>query len=171
MKNNKGFTLLEMLVVIAIIAALGVTAGLSADVSMKKSEKNEYKDTLQELFNAASVYVELSSFSCNLNTDAGCDVSIQSLILKGLIDKNILDKYNPIYGKDVKYTSSTNLNVKKKYGIKTVQLKCDVSSASDNDCNKSQCLVTLNGLVNDSGELKDETSLKKYHKNDYWGKC
>ncbi len=153
MKNNKGFTLIEMLVVIAIILALSVSAGLSADFSLKKAQKNEYKDIMWEVFKAADVYSELSSHESCL-TSSGCNARIDGLVAEGLLDENIYKKNIPIYTTNRKFAAATVLVVKKVDGVKTIQLKC-VSAV---DSTKAECIVTMD-------------TLNAYHKSDYWGKC
>ena len=170
MNNNKGFTLIEMLVVIAIIVALSVSAGLSADFSMRKARKNDYKDTYYELFKAVDVYSELSSFSCT-TLDTGCNVTIANLITKGLIDEKIITEINPIYKKGtVKFKTSSTFVVKKINGVKSIQFSCVTSDSDGSNCNKNACKISLYGLYN-SGSLDAATSLEKYHKNDYWENC
>ena len=151
MKNNKGFTLIEMLVVIAIILALSVSAGLSADFSLRKAQKNEYKDRMWEVFKAADIYSELSDFRC-ANLTLGCEIRIIDLINKGLIDENITKKTIPIYEEDKKFTNDTILIVKKPDAVKNVILKCEGT------CTAEACNISLE-------------TLNEYHKYDRWGKC
>jgi prepilin-type N-terminal cleavage/methylation domain-containing protein len=151
MKNNKGFTLIEMLVVIAIILALSVSAGLSADFSLKKAQKNEYKDIMWEVFKAADVYSELSSHESCL-TSSGCNARIDGLVAEGLLDENIYKKNIPIYTENKKFVAATVLVVKKVDGVKTIQLKCSGT------CTDTSCTITMDNL-------------SEYHKGNRWGNC
>lgn len=147
MKNNKGFTLLEMLLVVAIIAALGVTAGISADFSMKKAKRNEYKDAFREIFNASNIYSELNSFSCStLNTTSGCSIELQALIEKGVLDKNILEKRIGIYKNDANFSNNSIIKITKINGVKEISFVCDTSLTFDNNCSKAACIINMNNI-------------------------
>ena len=140
-KNKNGFTLIELLVVIGIIAILGVTIGISSNTLVKNSKKNEYKSLMTELLNAASVYSELSDSNCSDR----CNIEIQKLVSKGLINKNIYDKINPMYAADTKFVGTNIISVSKNNGEKEVKYVC----SSNNSYN-----LTLNNI------------------DDYtWGKC
>lgn len=171
MKNNKGFTLIEMLVVVAIILALSVSAGLSADFSLKKARKNEYKDLMWDVFKAADVYSELSDFAtvCT-DINSGCEVPISDLINKGLLDENIQTKQIPIYSFDKTFGDSTKLYVRKVNGVKIITLNCDgATKCSANDSESKACHIAL-----EDGTTVGSISfvgLEKYHKDDLWGKC
>ena len=163
MKNNKGFTLIEMLVVIAIIVALSASAGLSADFSLKKAQKNKYKDTMWEVFRAADVYSELSAFSCS-NYTTGCNITIDNLISKGLLDESIKNENIPIYTTEKKFDGTVFI-VKKINGVKSIELKCVGT------CTVAACKISLEGSFKSDNTFDASTGLEKYHKNDYWGAC
>lgn len=114
-KDNKGFTLIEMLVCIGIIAALGVVIGLSATTVINNTKYAKNESTMKDLFTAASVYIELSENatlkdSCKSNS-TGCTVSLSDLTDKGLVDKFIYDERDPLLISGNKFNGTTSFTV------------------------------------------------------------
>ena len=83
--KNKGFTLIETLVVIALLAGLSVTIGLSFSNMMDKQRENEQKDYEKTIEDAACMYAEKN----NINGEYG--VKIKTLIEEGLLNKNLIN--------------------------------------------------------------------------------
>lgn len=82
MKKN-GFTLIEILVVIVLLAAVSVTVGVGMnEMAGRQKEKQikEYKETLEK---AACVYAETNNILTN------SEVTIKTLIEEGLVSKNL----------------------------------------------------------------------------------
>ncbi len=170
MKNNKGFTLVEMLVVITLIVVLGASAGLSADFSLKKARRNEYKNTYFDLFSAVDFYSEMRSFSC-ADISVGCDVEISQLIDVGLVDESILSKINPIYKKGNVYFKSTSVfKVRKKNGQKAIWFSCVATDTIDGNCNKDECKISKDGIYN-GNSFSATNTLDSFHSDNNWGKC
>lgn len=159
MKNRKnGFTLVEMLVCIGIIAALGVVIGLNASDILKDTQNEDHEAVMDDLFDAAKIFVELSSSeaicgSLSTSTDGYCNVAIFYLVSKGLIEDTIYDKDNPMK-KNGKFTSGDIIKVSKSGGKKTASYTI---STCVNDI--SGCAVM--NYVND-------TNLKGFK---CWGGC
>lgn len=70
--NKKGFTLVELIIVIAIIAALSVTMGVSTVQTKKSSTYKEYREKYATIFSAAKLYIKLKQpvHSCAQTGDA-----------------------------------------------------------------------------------------------------
>ena len=83
--KNKGFTLIETLVVITLLAGLSVTIGLSFSNMMDKQRENEQKDYEKTIEDAACMYAEKN----NINGEYG--VKIKTLIEEGLLNKNLIN--------------------------------------------------------------------------------
>ena len=92
MKNNKnGFTLVEVLICIGLLSAIMVVVSFSMSETSKKSQFKTEKATLEEVLNAAKLY---STY--NIDCDNCDNITINDLVLAGLIDKNITTKKNPL---------------------------------------------------------------------------
>ena len=157
MKNRKnGFTLIEMLVCIGIIGALGIVIGLSANTVIKNAKVSDYEEIMSEVFDAAMIYVELSEYktnTCNIDSgSSGCTITIGNLISKGLLDENYYNKYNPMY-RDKKFSSSDQITVEKTSGV--------------NDVTNGVKDATMACSTNTTYNLK-LSGVKDYN---YWGKC
>ncbi len=83
--EKKGFTLIETLVVITLLAGLSVTIGLSFSNMMDKQRENEQKDYEKTIEDAACMYAEKN----NINGEYG--VKIKTLIEEGLLNKNLIN--------------------------------------------------------------------------------
>ena len=83
--KKEGFTLIETLVVIALLAALSVTIGLSFSNMMDKQRENEQKDYEKTIEDAACMYAEKN----NINGEYG--VKVKTLIEEGLLNKNLIN--------------------------------------------------------------------------------
>ena len=83
--KNKGFTLIETLVVITLLAGLSVTIGLSFSNMMDKQRENEQKDYEKTIEDAACMYAEKN----NINGEYG--VKVKTLIEEGLLNKNLIN--------------------------------------------------------------------------------
>lgn len=82
MKKN-GFTLIEILVVIVLLAAVSVTVGVNMSGMAERQKEKEIKEYKETLENAACVYAEIN----NILTSS--EVSIKTLIDEGLVNKNL----------------------------------------------------------------------------------
>lgn len=81
--NKKGFTLIEVLLVIVLVATISVTVGVSMAGMQERQlnkEINNYNETLEE---AGCVYAEMK----NITSDT--EVTVETLINEGLISKNL----------------------------------------------------------------------------------
>ena len=66
MKNNKGFTLIELMIVVAIIGVLGAIAYPSYDSYMKKSRRSDAKVALSEMADKQErFYLQNNTYTAN----------------------------------------------------------------------------------------------------------
>ena len=89
--NNKGFTLMEIIIVIALLATLSVVMGLNMTNTMKNQKEKEKEEYKEKITNAACVYADLDD-TCRNN--GSCLISISTLIENGLLDKTIVNPYS-----------------------------------------------------------------------------
>ena len=148
MKNKKGFTLIELIVCIGIIVGLNVVIGYNIKLASRTSKSNKYKATMNEVFKAASDYVELSTSTCQMAYGDYCAVTIDDLVKSGLLDVTIYDTKIPAYADGSKFEKNTLINVNKAYGKKVVSF----------DCVNSEYSITSENLDN-------------YAKNYLWERC
>lgn len=82
MKKN-GFTLIEILLVIVLLAAISVTVGVSMNGMFNKEEDKKYNTYISQIEDAACVYAETHNIKTNTT------ITINNLIRDGLISKNL----------------------------------------------------------------------------------
>ena len=85
MKKN-GFTLIEIIVVIALLAAISVTVGVSMTGLFGKEEDKKYNAYKTEIDNAACLYVEIN------NITTAETISKETIVRAGLIKKDLKNK-------------------------------------------------------------------------------
>lgn len=87
MRNNKGFTLAELLAIIALIAVFALIAGPNLTDQIKSSEKEEQDVLSQNIKNASMIYAGkyYAKELVNGNYDA-VKFTLDALIQDGLLD-------------------------------------------------------------------------------------
>ena len=83
--KNKGFTLIELILVVAILGVISVIATISLTQTLKNTHQQECDDFVMEIEDAACVYVNLSDkeIICTRNNCSPIPLSI--LVSEGLI--------------------------------------------------------------------------------------
>lgn len=128
MKNNKGFTLVELLITIAIIGVLGVTVVFSVIGLLNKTHNNTYEGQLKDLLNAASTYSQLSpkafdNGESHPDCSISCSFSLEALVHKGLVDKKIYETRSPIYKAAANFKPSDMFYVTRINGEKDISFR------------------------------------------------
>ena len=100
MKNRNGFTLVELLVTIALIGTLSVVVGVSVGNLITNQKYRSYDDFVQDLEEAACVFVQNDNRTSELCQayNSLCQVKLADLIKNGLIKKTM---ENPMTEKSV----------------------------------------------------------------------
>lgn len=116
--NRKGFTLVELLAVIVIIALLGLVVSTSVVKIINNSRQDMYENQILSIKNAAEVW---GGENINLLPNEGECIYMTLGYLKnyGLIDDNVLDsRTNDKINDDLKIKITNNINNNYKSNIK-----------------------------------------------------
>ncbi len=94
MKNNKGFTLIELIVTIGIMILIGMIIVNNMSGLLSEQNDTEYDNFKKNLEESACIYVETKwdttkRSSCKSNNN--CSISVDELIQEGLIEDNLKD--------------------------------------------------------------------------------
>lgn len=90
--KNRGFTLIEILVTIALLAAITVTVGVSMSGMLSRQDDKDMENYALEIAKAACVYAETHDITTNST------IKIKDLISAGLLKKTLT---NPNTGKSI----------------------------------------------------------------------
>ncbi len=85
MKKN-GFTLIEILLVIVILAAVSVTVGINMNSMFNNEKDKKYEAYISQIEQAACVYVEIENKTV---TKTPIEIKKNDLLTKGLISKDL----------------------------------------------------------------------------------
>ena len=91
--NKKGFTLVEIIVVIGLLAIFGVAIGISLNRNMKKNQETSVKEFNQKIIGAANLYASNNeTILINLYEEKGfTTIKVNDLIDAGLISDNLVN--------------------------------------------------------------------------------
>ncbi len=95
--NNKGFTLIEIIIVIAILGTLGVLITLNLSNTLNNAKDDECNSFVEEIERTACVYVGLSNKKIECTREKCEPVTLKLLIEEGMIDEGI----NPCTKEDI----------------------------------------------------------------------
>ena len=133
MKNNYGFTVIELL---AIVVILGVIIAVAAPNMTKQINKKEETDQTildEKISNAAHMYIakyysdKVVDGTCNSST---CRFTLNDLEQDGLINLKGKNCTN-VMAKDMFYLSSDNPNIKDSYNFEAIKPPNASDCASD----------------------------------------
>ncbi len=126
MKDNKGFTLVELLAVIVILAIIMIIAAPSMTKEIARNEKENKNILNQKIENAAHIYAAKYFVNdlINMNEDTNINFTLNDLEQDGLID--LKGKCEGQLDKDIEVKESEEDN--------NNFIEYDYSSIKDGDC-------------------------------------
>lgn len=125
--NKKGFTLVEVIVVLAIIALLVIILVPNVFVLIEKNKEESCNSMIKNIESAAQIYVSNNKYNIGFNCGVDENISLKSLVDSGdlKLDKSVL--INPI-------------------NDKTISLE-DVSVTVTYDCSSKSFAYVVNGIT------------------------
>ena len=101
MKSKKGFTLVELLVVLVLLLSLTATALLSMSRIQKNAANKRYRELIKEVELASDIYLgvhpEISERLINSESESEC-IKIYKLMDEGLLRSDLT---NPVSGQRI----------------------------------------------------------------------
>lgn len=98
MKNRNGFTLVELLVTVALIGAVSVVVGFSVNRLLYNQKKNDYDDFKKTVEDAGCVFAQDDNRTENLcseeNFETLCNIPFEDLINAGALKKTLTNPFN-----------------------------------------------------------------------------
>lgn len=88
--NKKGFTLVELLVVVSFVAIISASSTILLNNSLNKIKDTRYDKMVQEIKNAAEVY----AYENEMSDDDSIKITIAALQGQGLLNYDLVDPRN-----------------------------------------------------------------------------
>ena len=110
MKNKKGFTLIEIIICIGVLAVVGVVSFVGMNYVSNNIRINKLKDIEDEILTAAKVYLETNNEANDrvFLKKQGVIVPLKVLVNEGLLDLTLTDLDIKDVGEEYVYTSLSN---------------------------------------------------------------
>ena len=83
--KSKGFTLIELIITIALIAVISVTVGVSLNGLLSRQKDKKIAEYKKEIEAAACTYAEINDITTN------SEIGINVLIENGLLNKDLVN--------------------------------------------------------------------------------
>ena len=182
--NKKGFTLIEIIVSVGLLALIGVAVGISLNKTFKNQEKMNYQEYVDKVKSAALLYANNTTQITNeLNSNASFKIlKVEELINNGYINKSLenpktKEKVNKNDEIRIYYNENNELVVEYPYNKSeddvylytmnySITYKSNESNDSNNLCYKDINKSTLQLINSESGtkvrDLTINSTIKAY---------
>jgi prepilin-type N-terminal cleavage/methylation domain-containing protein len=167
--NKKGFTLVELIISIALLSLIGISIGTTLNKSYKKSLDNEYDEFINKIESSANVYASADTSILNqLETSKGfIDIEAKELIDSGILSTDLVNPKtgNKIQSSDkIRVTLDDNGTLKFEFNPENTEDYLKMSSiivkvnSGINSINAFDKLntTTLGYIVGSDGSLKSD---------------
>lgn len=107
--NQKGFSLIELIITIGIMVMIGLVIVSNMTGLFSKNEDKDYENFVKKIEDAACIYIEKNEqkenkSKCRTNSDlAVCNIDMNTLIQSGLIEESLKDPNKGIFVKNSSY--------------------------------------------------------------------
>lgn len=119
-KNKKGFTLIEILVCIAIIAVMGIAIGIGTNKLSQNTKNTNNEKLLKEILSAGNTYCQLRYYLCK----DGDEILLGALIYAGVLDEKILNRVNPTKKDNSKFNKNDEIVIRIVDGERDIIYNC-----------------------------------------------
>lgn len=124
MKNRKGFTLIELIVTIAILGAVFVAASYELTSVLENSRKKESLGYLEDIMDSASVYLAMTKAEI---TTIEQTVTLGEIISSGLIADSITNVNNSLNDNCINFNDNTLIYYKLEENTKKIYMKSETN--------------------------------------------
>ena len=135
--NNKGFTLVELLATIAILALVMGIATFSITVILNKSKEKNYQLLITSIKDAAETYYQECKYSnnnginCNKNTDGSLKTTLGELLTYGYLKGNGTEGKNVITNPQKNDVDISSCSIIIKYNNGSINVENDNFTVND----------------------------------------
>lgn len=132
MKNKKGFTLVEMLVVLSVLITIFLIVVPEVTNLYKNLKQNEYERFLSDIFLSTEAYVQknIDKYPELNNNNQKVYVYFEELLESGYLKATIMDPKNKKNVKEENYTVELFLNDDNEYKYKLLEEHYEVITAT-----------------------------------------
>lgn len=128
--NRKGYTLIEVIMVIAIISLLALILIPSSLLVIDKAKENSCEKLKGNIISAAKMYVNDSKYEMNFECKES--TSKQTISLQELVDTGYLTAplKNPVSGNEIKLSNKVTVQydcTKKEFSYDNIKINCTKS--------------------------------------------
>lgn len=107
MKNQRGFTLIELILTIGVMAMIGIVIATNMTGLFSKNEEENYDKFIKSIEDSACIYVEVAMDKNACKSSGACSITIGQLIERGYVDEN---KVNPRTGEAIDLNDTVSVS-------------------------------------------------------------